>query len=212
MAGSSPYGNLARAAKVIALLLFLLPWVTISCSSDALTREAAPVTQTSPMMSGGIPIARANGLQLATGAIKLVTDGMPQRDNAAPPPDFQPEIGVIAGAALIVLALIATFLLKGAAGAIAGIGGSALAIAALCYSIFLHVPQAARDAFASSGSASGGGSGPSPEQLAQIIQVKVEFGFYLTLVMLILAIVFNVMAIRKPAIAGVPVATPPPAG
>lgn len=215
MAGSSSFGNLARVAKVLALLFFLLPWVTVTCSPDALTSATGgPGAAQAPSgLSGGIPIARGNGLQLATGTVSMVTDSFPQSEgnNSSPPPDFKPEIGVIAGAALIVLALLATFLIKGRAGAVAAAGGSALAIVALCYSVFVSVPQAARALFASSGSGPGGGAGgPTAEQIAQIIQVNAQIGFYLTILALVAAVVLNVLALQKAGAAPQPVAAPPP--
>ena len=51
--------NIARGAKGIALLCFLLPFVTVSCA--------------------GQPLARITGLQLATGSIQPIgqNSGMP---------------------------------------------------------------------------------------------------------------------------------------
>jgi len=214
MAGSSLFTNLARAAKVLALLLFLLPWVTVSCSPAAMDRAASASgsPQGSRMPStADVPLAKGTGLQLATGSVGLVTDAFPQRENGPPPPDLKAELGVIVGAVLILLALAASFLLKGGMGAVAAIGGCVLAVVALCYSIFMHVPQMAREAFAASGNTPGGGSGgPSSAQLAEIIQVRAEIGFWLTILALVAAIVLNFMAMRKPSAVAAPVAAPPP--
>ena len=54
--------NLARAAKVVALLLFFLPWVTVSCAEQTLVTMSGvdlatgSVTMTNPMT--GAPRAR----------------------------------------------------------------------------------------------------------------------------------------------------------
>ena len=214
MAGSSLFANLARGAKVIALLLFLLPWVTVSCSPDAanqaMGQTGANATPMPSELAGGIPIARASGLGLATGDVTLLTDNMPQSESSGARPTFEPEIGVIAGAALILLALLGSFL-KGGTGAIIGIAGSVLAAGALIFSVFMHFPDAARAALAASNTHSAGGAGnPTPEQIAQIIQVKPEIGFWLVLVVLLLAVVLNVLAMRKTS-APAQTGSPPPA-
>src|SRR5207253_3684432 len=122
--------------------------------------------------------------------IRPVLPDMPASRMEAPdassrqPPEVPVEIGVIAGAALILLALLATFLLKGAAGAIAGLGGSALAIVALCYSVFISYPPAVRAAFAAHPPSGGGEGTPTPDQVAQILSVKPATGFWCVLVVL----------------------------
>jgi hypothetical protein len=169
-----------------------------------------------------IPIADASGLQMALGQVRLLMPDTPASRMGAPqtggletptanqPPEVPIEIGVIAGAALIVLALLGSFLLKGAAGAIAAIGGSALAFAALCYSVFVSYPPAVRAAFAAH-NPSGAGRGesvPTPDQIAQILSVKPATAFWIVLLLLALAILFNVLAMRK---SGAVAATPPAA-
>ena len=222
MAGSSLFTNLGRAAKVLALLLFFLPFVTVSCSTQALeqiqreaARNAPPLATPGPNLGMEIPIADASGLQMALGQVSMKSNTPVSRSEApatpSQPPEVPIEIGVIAGAALILLALLGSFLLKGPAGAIAAIGGSALAIVALCYSVFFSYPPAVRAAFAAHNpSGTGGGEGtPTPDQIAQILSVKPAGGFWFVLVLLALAILLNVLAMRKPAAAA---ASPPAAG
>ena len=221
MAGSSLFTNLGRAAKVLALLLFFLPFVTVSCSTEALERVQSEATRQAPQMHGpslggtSIPIADASGLNMALGQVTMrLPPSMPGAQGGAPqtsnqPPEVPVEIGVIAGAALILLALLASFLLKGSAGAIAGLGGSVLAIGALCYSVFVSYPPAVLAAFAThnpSGTVGGGEGTPTPDQIAQILSVQPATGFWLVLFMLALAILFNALAMRKPAAAA---ASPP---
>ncbi len=223
MAGSSLLTNLGRAAKVVALLLFFLPFVTVSCSTQALeqiqreaARNAPPLATPGPGLGMEIPIADASGLQMALGQVSMRLPNTAASRAEAPaapnqPPEVPIEIGVIAGAALILLALLGSFLLKGAAGAMAAIGGSALAIVALCYSVFFSYPPAVRAAFAAHNpSGTGGGEAtPTPDQIAQILSVKPAGGFWFVLVLLALAILLNVLAMRKPAAAA---ARPPTAG
>jgi len=212
MAGTSIFGNLARAAKIVALLLFFLPWVAVSCSPDAMERMqnaergGSPATSApGPRLNAGVTIATASGLNMALGTVSMTNPAAgldPSGGSAkqsAEPPQVPIEIGVIAGVVLVLLTLLASFLLKGSAAAIAGIGGSVLAIGAFSYSVFVHYPPSVIAAFAAGNRGGGEGANLGAEQLAQILSVKVEAAFYFVLIMLVLAIVFNVMAMRKPA-------------
>jgi hypothetical protein len=221
MAGTSIFGNLARAAKIVALLLFFLPWVAVSCSPDAMQQmqnaeRGASAPAPGPRLNAGITIATASGLNMALGTVSMTTpprgldpSGGAAKQNAEPP-QVPIEIGVIAGAAVLLLALIASFLLKGSAAAIAGIGGSVLAIVAFCYSVFVSYPPAVIAAFVAGNGRGGEAANLGADQLAQILSVKPEASFWFVLIMLVLAVVFNVMALRKPAAVAAPAATPPP--
>ena len=217
MAGSSLFTNLGRAAKVLALLLFFLPFVTVSCSTEALERIQSEAAQQSPQMRGPslggaeMPIASATGLNMALGkltpTLNIPANAGSGTGSANQPPEVPIEIGVIAAAALILLALLGSILLKGPSGAIAGIGGCVLAIGALCYSVFVSYPPAVRAAFAATRNPSEtGGSehAPTADQIAQILSVKPATGFWLVLFMLVLAVVFNALAMRKPGAAVAP--------
>jgi hypothetical protein len=194
MAGSLfSTANLARIAKVLALLCFFLPWVTISCAEQTLVSMS--------------------GYQLATGQVTMTN---PMTNQVESPPGVNGgDMLVIVGAVLILAALAATFILKGRNGFIAAIAGAALAGGALCYTVLVKIPA---DALTSttgpaSGGAGGAGSmGPTPEQLAQMIQVKTEMGFWLTILALAAAIVLNFLAMRgsAPIAAAAPAAAPPP--
>jgi hypothetical protein len=216
MVGSSLFLNLARAAKVLVLLLFFLPWVTVSCSPDALERMQAETRgggpQAPPSMGSppNVVIARASGLNMAMGSIEMALPSgsdSPGGSGATSgrPPQLAPEVGIIAGAALLLLALAATFFLKGAAAASAGAAGSVLATLAFCYSVFVSYPPAVLAAFAA-GRREGN---VSADQIGQILSVKPETLFYLVLILLVLAIVFNIMAMRKPGTASTPAESAP---
>lgn len=202
--------NLARIAKVVALLLFILPWVTISCSPRALSQMGGA---DAAAMAGApdVPLATATGLQLATGGV-AVSEQARTGPTASANPFGKPNPMVLGAAVLILLSLGATFVLKGSTGPLAAAAGSALAAAALCYTILVQIPQAARGAFSGAGGGAPPG-GPSPEQMAQMIQVHVEIGFWLVLAALAAAVVLNVLAMKgsaPTAAAAAPVAEPPP--
>jgi hypothetical protein len=177
-------GNLARIAKVLALLLFVLPWVTISCAEQ--------------------PLVSMSGVDLATGHIMMHNPmtGATER----PPGANGGDIWVILAAVLILVALAATFVLKGRNWLMAAIAGAGLAAAALLYTVLIRIPNAAHAGNAGTGAATAGG--PSPEQIAQMIQVKVQIGFWLTILALLAAIVLNFLTMK----ATVPAAVtyPPP--
>ena len=74
--------NLARGAKIVALLLFILPWVTISCAEQTLVSMS--------------------GVDLASGSVTMNNPAPP--GSTAPSPDNpfdQPNMAVIAAALLI---------------------------------------------------------------------------------------------------------------
>jgi hypothetical protein len=179
--------NLARIAKVVALLLFVLPWVTVSCADQTL------ITMT--------------GVDLATGS---VTMNNPMTGAAERPPGSgDPDELVIVGALLILLALAATFVLKGTTAAMAAIGGTLLGGAALAYTVLVRVPASARE-----GATSGGGGGSTPgmsqEQIAEMIRVNIEIGFWLVLAALAAAIVLDFLAMKGSSAPAVAAAAPEP--
>jgi hypothetical protein len=204
MAGSSLFGNAARLAAVAALLLFLLPWTALSYSPREIGNalgmpDAAGVFGSTE----NCPIVRASGLQLAMGSAAVNRDcrsvladivSETNPDDDTDNPFARAEIPVIAGAILLVLTLIAGLLLKGRAGAIAAALGPALAVAAFCYSVLLRIPAAVRDA----PNAGSGGPELTPDQLARIVQMTPQFGFWLEIAALLAAIVLAVLAARTP--------------
>lgn len=184
--------NLARIAKIVALLLFVLPWVTVSCADQTL------VTMT--------------GIDLATGKVMMTNPmtGVAER----PPGGGEPDMLVIVGALLILLALVASFVLKRRTAALAAIGGSALAALALGYTVLVRIPGEARTGALSNGG--GSSQGMSDAQIAEMIRVNVEIGFWLVLAALAAAVVLNFLAMKAadaPAAAAAPPAPPadPPA-
>lgn len=200
--------NLARAAKIVALLLFLLPWVTISCSPQALGQgggaDAAALAG-----AGDVTIARATGAQLAMGTV-VATNPNPSA-GPTPNPFNHPNYAVMGGALLILLSLAVTFLLQGGRGAIAAAGGCALAAAALCYAVLVQVPNEVRASFAGGAGTGGAGAPPmDPLELARLIQVKVEIGFWMAIAALVAAILLNLLAMKGSGASAASAAAPAP--
>jgi len=166
--------NVARALKVAALLLFLLPWVTVSCAEQTLVSMS--------------------GLDLATGSV-TVHNPM-TGETAHPPSDGNgPDMPVVVAAILIVLALVLSFVLRRRVGALASIGALAGAAALIGYSVLYRIPAKAReDVTQQSGPAT---QGVDQAQLAQMIRVETELGFWLTLAAIIGAIVLTWMSLRR---------------
>jgi hypothetical protein len=191
MAGFLSMTNLGRIAKVIALLLFVLPWVTVSCADQTL------VSMT--------------GVDLATGHISMGANPMGGPSTAVPA-QHSGDLFVILGAVLILAGFAVTFVLKGSRGAMAAGACAAVAAASLAYTVLVKIPGTAR-ADATSGAGGGGAGGPSPEQIAEMIKVNIQIGFYLCLAALIAAVVFDFLAMKgnaAPAAAAAPPAEPPP--
>ena len=168
------FANVARGLKIAALLLFLLPWVTVSCAEQTLVSMS--------------------GLDLATGSV-TVHNPM-TGETASPPSDANgPDMPVIVAAILIVVALMLSFVLRRRVGAFASMAALAGAAALIGYSVLYRIPAKAREDVTQQ-------SGPTTQgidqaQLAQMIRVETEIGFWLTLAAIIGAIVLTWMALRR---------------
>lgn len=175
--GGATMFNLARGAKLVALLLFMLPWVTISCADQTL--------------------ATMSGFDLATGS---VTVNNPMGGGSVTPASSgneQPDVPVLLAAILIVLALGLTFVLKRGQATMAAMASCAAAAALISYTVFVRVPAKAV-ANPSAGAGAGGDSGMfNEQQIAEMIRVDYAIGFWLTLGALGLAILLNWLARTK---------------
>jgi len=107
------YLTLARVGKLVALLGFLLPWVTVSCSGNV--------------------ILEATGLQLMTGDPQPA--GMLEGADRSQMDDPEPAIGVILACAAAALGLGLSFVLKGKQAAGAILAGAVLTIGLSYYSL-----------------------------------------------------------------------------
>ena len=185
MAGFLSMTNLGRIAKVIALLLFVLPWITVSCAEQTLVSMS--------------------GIDLATGHVSMAANPIMGGASAPVPSQRSGELLVILGALLILAGLALSFVLKGAKGAMAAAACAAAAAAALAYEVLVRVKaQALSDSAASA--ASGENGGIDTRQIAELVHVNIQIGFWLCLLALAAAVVFDVMSMRAAA----PAAGPPP--
>jgi hypothetical protein len=162
--------NLARGFKLLALLLFVLPWVTVSCADQTLISMS--------------------GLDLATGS---VTAHNPLTgETTRPPGASKPDLPVLIAALLIAAALVLSFVLRRGRAALVSIAALAAAAALIAYTVLIRIPDKAR-ADASAEAA----KGMSNMQVADVIRVENAIGFWLTLAALVAAIVVSWMASRE---------------
>lgn len=108
------YLLLARVGKLVALIGFLLPWVTVSCS--------------------GTEILQATGVQLMTG--DLEPSGAFAQMEQTQTDDAEPSIPVILACAALLIGLGAGVLTKGKTAAAAMLIGAVAAIALSYFAIF----------------------------------------------------------------------------
>ena len=171
--------NLARGAKGVALLLFLIPWVTVSC--------------------GGQELASMSGLDLATGSVSVANP----MGGPAPVPTGSggrgADLWVIAAAALIAGGLALTFVLGRVISGLIAAAASAAAAGLIGYTVLARIPAEVREQpMAASASGGAGGSptdmGMNAQQMADMIKVEPTTGFWLLMAVLIAAVALNVMA------------------
>ncbi len=170
--GGLGFMNLARGAKLVALLLFLLPWVTISCAEQTL--------------------ASMSGLDLATGSVTMHNPMTGQSER--PPGNEGPDYPVLVAGILIGLALVLGFVVKRSLAIWMGMVGSALAAALISYTVFIRIPEKTHSAPPAAGGADAGSGMFNEQQLAELIRVDVAVGFWLTLAALLAAILLNWLA------------------
>lgn len=166
MSGSMLF-NIGRGAKLLALLFFFLPWVTVSC--------------------GGQELASMSGYDMAMGSV-TVTNPMTGAKET-PPGAGERDMPTIAAAVLIIVALGATFVLSRSLGGLVAAAGSVVAAALVAYTVLVRVPGKMTE-----GPALGGGAesaGMNAQQMAEMIKVETATGAWLTLLALIAAAVLN---------------------
>lgn len=188
--------NIARGAKGIALLCFLLPWVTVSCA--------------------GQPLAQMSGIGMATGKINVLADqgalsglGQPQ---ANPLTNFastaRPDLLILAAAILIVAGLVLSFVLARRSAAIAGMATAVAAAVLIGFEVLIRIPGAVAGQ-ARQGAPAGGAATSEfersmqqqMEHIAQSISATPQIGFWLTLLALIAAaILFKIVHGRRVAV------------
>jgi hypothetical protein len=182
--------NYARAAKAAALLCFLLPWVTVSCS--------------------GRPVLSVSGADLARGHVGEI-ENVPLPAFMGDPLETirrhaEPDWLLVVAAILIVAGLAATFLLPRARAALVGAGTSAAAAVLIAYDVLVRLPAlaaAVRERVRAE--TSGGGLGGDLErfllkELSSMADVsgRPGIGLFLTLGALVAAaVLFRIMHGRR---------------
>jgi hypothetical protein len=175
--------NGSRALMVLALLFFLLPWVTVSCAEQTLVSMS--------------------GLDLARGSVTMHN---PMTGERAQPPGGEADIPVMVGGLLIALALVLSYVMKGRKGTFASMASLAVAAALIIYTVLFRIPDQVREDAASQGApttpGASGTTGLDQAQIAEMIRVQTEIGFWLTLAAIIGAIVLAWMVARREASTG----------
>ena len=162
--------NVAHGLKLVALLLFLLPWVTVSCAEHTLVS--------------------LSGADLATGSVTVVNPLT--GESASPPGTGEADLPVLLGAVLIAAALILGFVLKTRIASIVSTAALAAAAVLISYSVLYRLPERARE-----GATADSAQGISEAQIAELIRVEVAPGFWLTLGAVLGAILLTFLARRE---------------
>ena len=173
----SRLGTFARVAKIVALLGFFLPWVTVSCAGEHL--------------------ASISGATLATGTLTVRNPitGMSETHNGSP--DLLVWLAVL----LLGVALFAGFKWTKRRAATAGLRATVAAALLLAFDVFIRIPAQLRD-----GTRRGRSSGfeaSMNESMGQLIRIETASGFWLVLLTLVAA-AFMHWTVRKRLTGDVP--------
>lgn len=201
--GGNGLFNIARGAKLLALLCFFLPWVTVSCAGQPLITMSGYQLATGGASPAGALAGGMGPMGNVAQATPVETAPAGNTTGATPGEGRAPDMWVIAAGALILVSLALTFVLgKALAGLVAGLG-SAVAAGLIGYTVLARIPAEVRADMASNPAAGGGagGAGGSPadmgmnaQQVAEMIRVDPQMGFWLVMAALVAAIVLNLMA------------------
>lgn len=159
--------NLAHGLKLVTLLLFMLPWVTVSCAEQTLVS--------------------LSGMDLAIGSVS-VTNPL-TGESASPQGTGEADVPVVLAALMIAMSLVAGFVLRQSLARTVSLAALAVAAGLLIYSVLYRLPERAREE-ATTDSA----QGISEAQIAELIRVDVAIGFWLTLSALLGAILVTLLA------------------
>jgi hypothetical protein len=156
-------------------------------------------------------VLQASGLQLALGTVEPSTECvgaaaafLPERgrNSLASTPLARNDFAILGAAGLILAALLFGVMLKGAAPVFAGMFAAMLAAVAASWSVFVRLPQALHAV-------------PIPRpvpvtqaQLGRILEISGGSGFWLMILALILASLFDVLALHRSKAAPAPGASP----
>lgn len=202
--------NVARVAKVLAILMFLLPWLVVSCN--------------------GSPLAEASGLNLAIGKMEPAADSplsglmeagkAAEADQASSRDAAQVEdsegvsnarLWVPAGGVLIVIALVLGFVLRPASRAAWGACAAAVAALVVLGGGMAWTTQAFKAEMKKEMAEQSQGSSEFEREMsglaasmANAIRLEVKPGYWLTLIFLGLGAGAALMAAQGRALPGRP--------
>jgi hypothetical protein len=178
------FNQIARLGKLIALLGFFLPWVTVSCSSTE--------------------ILNATGWQLMTGDPQPAgpLEGMSEQRQAE---DAEPAVIIIAAFAVILIGLVCSLFTRTQAAAITMLVTSVLGIGVSYYGVENMRTELRREISESQGG-QGGAAQDNPffsaeqqrdlsQAMASNITLKEEEGYVVTLGGLALAALFSLLTL-----------------
>ena len=172
--GGRPSGlslmNVARGLKLLALLFFVLPWVTVSCADQTLTSMS--------------------GMELATGTVTV--HNPLTGETTTPPAAGKPEFPVLIAALLIAAALVLSFVLRRKEAILVSIATLGVAAALISYTVLMRIPTRVH-----AESVTEAAQGMNRMQMDDILRVETAPGFWLTLAALIAAIILTWMASRE---------------
>jgi hypothetical protein len=158
-----------KIPKAIALLAFLLPWMTVSCSKT--------------------PVAEANGWELVIGRIRQTIAAAPGQVQTPPPV----HINYYLAAAVALIAIGLALSLMRRRFAVPVVGTSLLALALIWAGTNQYTSTRLAEA-----AAKGDRSGMGAAAAGSMIRVDWEFGYWVAVIALGIAAVLAFLAIRDP--------------
>lgn len=192
------FNQIARIGKIVALLGFFLPWVTVSCS--------------------GTDILQATGWQLMTGDAQPAEslEGMADQPSAE---DSEPSVIIIAAFAVIIIGLGTSLVTRAQTAAISmlvcallGIGISYYGVENMQSEIRREITEDQREQAADLGDTpfvSGDQQRELSEAMASNITVKEKEGYIVTHGGLLVAALFSLLTLFRRRSSGDAATTPP---
>lgn len=176
-------GRFAQIARVVALLAFLLPWVTVSCA--------------------GQQIASVSGFRLATGAATTVRN---PATGALETHSGLVNIAVLIAAVAIMLALLVGFVRMGRNGVLARAGLSGAAALLSIYAVLVDIPGQVNAGLQQRQAppAAGDFGSSLADSVAHAIRVDAAIGFWITLLALITACALDWFSQRRRPVSRAP--------
>ena len=166
---------LARSAKAVALLAFVLPWATISCA--------------------GQPLASFSGLDLALGTVTVRNpeSAVPQTHSGSP------ELLVLLAAAAIGFAIAAGFLWPRRKAATAALAACGAAILLIWFELFVRLPGQVRQEMHEAPARPGSFDASVRDSMGEMVRIEAAGGFWLALLALLAAMLLDWLVRQRAA-------------